>query len=224
MNRTQGILVRAVIVCSLLGSPALAVGPVDGEVGALWWNNDFDAELGSQNASASAGAPGFRGEVWLFEDYGMRAALFESDPDGAGDKTDYTSIDLMWKAFSPTENNYFAFGVGWEDADLAGIETSGARLSVEGSVGIITVLQAYGQASYLPSMDEFEATPEVSFEDMNGHELELGLAWNAAPLVNVRAGYRQTVMDFTEVDSLLAQKTDGSTESKGLLVGVGLRF
>lgn len=224
MKRNQGILLRTLIVSCLACSPALAAGPVDGEFGALWWANDFDAKLGAQDASTDAGAPGFRGEVWLFGDYGMRAAMFESDPDGAGDKTDYTSIDLMWKAFSPTENNYFAFGVGWEDADLAGIETSGARLSVEGSVGIIAVLQAYGQASYLPALDEFEAAPDVRFEDLDGHEFELGLAWNAAPLVNVRAGYRQTVMDFTEVDSLAALKTDGSTESKGLLVGLGLRF
>jgi len=202
----------------------MAAGPINGELGTAWWANDFNAELGSESASSDAGAPGFRGELWVFTNYGVRASTFGSDPEGFEDKTTYTSVDLMWKAFAPTENNYVAVGLGWEDADLAGIDTAGARVSVEGQVSIVKVVHAYGQATYLPEMDDSDISPDLSFEDVDGHELEVGIAWNAAPMVNVRAAYRQTVIDFTQVDALLASETDGSTESKGFLVGVGMRF
>ena len=224
MQRILDVFVRGAIVSCLLCLPAMAAGPINGELGTAWWANDFNAELGSESASSDAGAPGFRGELWVFTDYGVRASTFGSDPDGFEDKTTYTSVDLMWKAFAPTENNYVAVGLGWEDADLAGIDTAGARVSVEGQVSIVKVVHAYGQATYLPEMDDSDVSPDLTFEDVDGHELEVGIAWNAAPMLNVRAAYRQTVVDFTQVDALLASETDGSTESKGLLVGVGMRF
>jgi hypothetical protein len=224
MQRTLGVFLRAAVVSSLLCLPAMAAGPINGELGAAWWANDFDTRLGSESVSDDAGAPGFRGELWVFTDYGVRAAMYESAPKDFENETTYTSVDLMWKAFAPTENNYFALGLGWEDTDLAGIDTAGARVSVEGQVSLVKVVHAYGQATYLPQMDDSNVSPDLSLEEMDGHELEVGIAWNAAPMLNVRAAYRETVIDFTQVDALLVSETDGSTESKGFLVGVGMRF
>jgi hypothetical protein len=217
------------VLCSLIATPALAVGPVDGEVNALWWVNDTDVKTQAGSASGDGDAPGLRAEVWMFERYGVRAAQFSSDVSelGMNDSNDYTSIDLMWKAFAPTEHNFVAFGAGYEEMDLGLLgldgDTSGVRLTAEGRVGFIGALYGYAQGAYLPSLgDTPSVVPLVSFRDMDGLEYELGISWKFMPFASLRAGYRQTSIDFTQSNGVT--NFDGTAESTGFVAGVGAHF
>ncbi len=209
----------ALLLSCVMALPASALGPVDGEIGALWWANEYDVD----GASAVDGdAPGFRAEVWMMKKYGVRAARFSSDLDDIGlDSSDYSSLDLMWKAFSPTENNFLALGLGWEEMDMTGIgldgDTSGVRLSVEGRVGIIGAVYAYGQGSYLPSLDD-ATSAGATLKDLEGFEYELGVSWKAAPFISFRAGYRENSLDYSSAG------IDGTAETRGFLLGTGFHF
>ncbi len=110
MKAMTGAVLGLFALAGLFSAPALAMGPIDGEFGAVWWANDYDSQHGEAPYSSDAGAPGYRAELWFMERYGVRAEYYSSDTDGG--TSDYTSLDIMWRAFSPTENNYFAFGAG----------------------------------------------------------------------------------------------------------------
>jgi hypothetical protein len=218
--------IRLLAACALAVTPVLAVGPVDGEVNALYWMNDAEVETSAGSASADADAPGVRAELWLFERYGFRAAQFTSDVDelGFNDSNDYTSIDLMWKAFAPTEHNFVAVGAGYEEMDLGLLgldgDTAGLRLTAEGRVGFVGALYGYAQAALLPSLDDTgSSVPTVEFQDMDAHEYELGISWKFAPFVSLRAGYRETSVDFTENNGIT--KFSGSSDSNGFVAGLG---
>ncbi len=205
----------------LLAVPAAALGPVDAELGAVYWANDFDVN----NVSTDSGAPGFRGEVWLNNTYGLRAGRYSSDlNDIGGDSSDYTSVDLLWKPIAPTQNNFVAFGLGWQQTDLADLgfadDTTGLRLAAEGRVGLGGLFYGYGHAAYMPSMDGSPASDGFSpaFADIESTQFELGVTWKAAPFISLRAGYRQTNVDFTQ------GPTDLEAESSGFLFGTGFHF
>jgi hypothetical protein len=235
MNRLLQPVAGLALFLGLCGTPAFAMGPVDGEIGAAWWANDFSASGNGSSVDASAGAPGFRAELWLFKRYGLRAERYSSDgADLGASSTDYTSVDFRWRAFSPTENNFLALGAGWQQMDMAtlGLEgnTSGARLGLEGRVAAGGLFYFYGQGSYLPSLSD---TPAVDpalgrFENMSGWEYEAGVSWKMFPFLSMRGGYRSQRVDFTrtgyeilpgEEDSM-----DGAVESSGFLLGLSFRF
>jgi hypothetical protein len=202
---------RTLAFCGLLGltfgAPLFAAGPIDGEVSAVWWANDFETKSQTATTSEDAGAPGLRAELWMLERYGVRACQYGSDPSGS-DGADYTSVDVMWRAFSPTENNFVALGLGWQQMDIDGLadETSGMRVALEGRVGLMDMLYAYGHGSYLPSLDDVDAVDPTfgRYRDLDAYEYELGVAWNAAPFVNVHAGYRVNNVSFTQNAAQLA--------------------
>jgi hypothetical protein len=212
---------KAIAFCSLLclplGAPALAAGPIDGEVSAVWWANDFDTDSQGFSASSDAGAPGLTAQLWAFKRFGVRASQFTSDPDYA-DGVDYQSFDLMWRPLSPTENNFVALGLGWQYMELPGFaeETSGARVTVEGRVSLAGMVYAYGHGAYLPSLDDADATnPTVSrFEDLDAYEYEMGVAWNAMPFMDVHAGYRVNNLSFAQ-EPLQIAAASGSYPTAG---------
>jgi hypothetical protein len=230
MSHPLRLVVRVLLLSTLVAAPALALGPVDGEVGALWWANEYDTE----RASADAGVPGLNAELWWQSKFGLRAQML-GDVDDTSNSSDYTAVDVMWKAFSPTENNFVAVGLGWQDMDFtagditapspAGGDTSGMRIAVEGRVGIVGMVYAYGQAAYLPSMDDssnsLSLTPET-YDDMDGLEYEVGVSWKPAPFISVRGGFRENQLDYTRVNGLVSN--DESSESSGFLLGVGFHF
>lgn len=200
------VLALAVLVVSTTG--AMALGPVDVEVGAYWWENDLDFA----QDSSGAGAPGFRAELWLANRWGLRGSSFKSDPD-EGDEVDYRSVDLLARLISPTENSYLAVGAGWETIDTGAGDTSGVRLAAEGRVGIVGVVYAYGQAAYFPDLDDV-----ANAEDLKGKEFEVGLGVNPVPFLHLRGGYRKTEIDYT------AGGDDDSFSSDGFYAGVALKF
>ena len=222
--------IRLIVVCALAATPALAVGPVDGEVNALYWMNEAEVSTSGGNASADADAPGVRAELWLFERYGFRAAQFTSDVDeiGFSDSNDYMSIDLMWKAFAPTEHNFVAVGAGYEEMDLGLLglngDTSGMRLTAEGRVGFVGAVYGYAQAAYLPQLDDANSVVAgLTFEEMEGLEYELGVQWKMLPFMSMRAGYRANNVDYKLVDGLGGEESD-TVESTGFLAGLGFHF
>ncbi len=229
MSHPLRLVVRVLLLCSLVAAPALAVGPVDGEVGALWWANEYETE----GVSADNGVPGFNAELWWQNKFGVRAQVL-GDVDDTASSSDYTAVDVMWKAFAPTENNFFAVGLGWQEMDFTALnstlpidsgDTSGMRVALEGRIGIVGMVYAYGQAAYLPSMDDATGSSVNSdaYNDMDGLEFELGVSWKPAPFISVRGGYRENQLDYTRVE-LGGAESDESSESSGFLLGVGFHF
>jgi len=217
------------------GTAIEAAGPIDGEVGAIYWNSDFDSS-GVSALTSDAGSPGFRASLWLFNKYGVKAGVYRTDLDdfSAIETSNYTSLDFMWRPLSPTQNNYFAVGLGWQQMDLNTIglegDTYGVRLNVEGRVGLGKILFVYGEGSYLPSLDDATATTVRfgQFEDMSGYEYEVGVSWKMFPFVQLRGGYRMHSVDFSQtgLDPLLGFGTemDGTAESSGFLAGLTFNF
>jgi hypothetical protein len=208
---------------------AIAMGPVDGEFGAVWWANDYDSQYGEEVYSSDAGAPGYRAEIWFLKKYGLRAERYSSDNgDIGGGSSDFTSLDFMWRAFSPTENNYIALGAGWQQIDLDTVglvgDTSGVRVALEGRVALGGLFYIYGQGYYLPSLDDAEvADPAFGpLRDMDGHMLEAGVSWKMAPFVSMRGGYRVHNINFST--TVLDVDIDGEAESSGFLLGLSFRF
>lgn len=230
MKHVDMLLAGLVVAAATL--PALAIGPIDGEIGAVYWANEYDTRGGLASlASEDANAPGYRAEVWLFERYGLRAGVYTSDLEDVGmESSEYASVDLLWKAFAPSKNNFLAVGAGWQEMDLTAVgldgETSGGRLSVEGRVSAGFVY-FYGQGSFLPEMDDAESSTGTDgrFEELTGHEVEVGVSWKLLPFVSLRTGYRTHSMEFVRTDfDLLGSEIDGEVESSGFLAGVTIRF
>jgi opacity protein-like surface antigen len=227
------LILAAILV--LAPVTALAAGPVDGEIGAIYWNSEFDS-TGAAALTSGAGSPGFRASLWMFNKYGIRAGMFRTDLDDFSniETSDYTSLDFMWRPISPTQNNYFAVGLGWQDMDLNTIglqgSTSGARVNVEGRLGLGKIVFAYGEGSYLPALDDAAASSVAygRFEDLSGYEYEIGVSVKPAPFVQIRAGYRMHSLDFkqTGLDPLLGFGTEmnGTAESSGFLAGLTFNF
>jgi hypothetical protein len=200
---------------ALSGGSILAVKPVDGEVGAFWWANDYESPSGSTDADAA----GLRGELWVFDRFGVQAMQSGSDVGGSEeDSAGYTSVDAMWRALAFSKNNFLAVGLGWQRLDLAPVgmddSTSGARLALQGRVSLLDYVYAYGHGAYSPALQDVPASSAASgsFEDLDGLEYELGVAWNVGPFVSLRAGYRANRIDFrqTSVESLPQPTAGGS--------------
>jgi hypothetical protein len=202
------------LVCALVCAPAMAVGPVEGEVGAVWWSSDTETTSTAGDSSTGGGTPGVRGDLWILNRYGVRAGQYRSDDGGA---VDHTSIDVLWRAFAPTANNFLAVGLGWQELQLggavAGGDTSGVRLSLEGHVGFTDLIQAYGQGAWLPSLAD-TAGPTGALEQLDGYEYEVGVAWGAAPFLSVRAGWRESTVGYTEASVLPTGSGFTPTSSK----------
>lgn len=203
--------VHSVFGClSLIGAlatPAVALGPVDGHVAAVWWSHDVKAESGAADVTTDGDGPGIQAEVWLDQRFGLRAEQFRSEMDGAGSATGKaTSIDLMWRPLTFSENNFLAVGLGYHFRDLAGTgvddRTSGARMVVQGRVGVMSQLYVYGQGAFLPALGDVSTQDpqDGRLRDVKGHEYELGLSWRVAPFVAMRLGYRGANFDFDHTD------------------------
>ena len=217
------------------GAAVEAAGPIDGEIGAIYWNSEFDSS-GVAALASDAGSPGFRAQLWLFNKYGVKAGMYRTDLNDftAIETSNYTSVDVMWRPLSPTQNNYLAVGLGWQQMDLNTIglqgDTNGVRVNVDGRLGLGKIVFAYGEASYLPSLSDATAsTPGFGqFGSMSGYEYEFGVSVKPFPFVQLRAGYRMHSVDFnqTGLDPLLGFGTEmeGTAESSGILAGLTFNF
>ena len=190
-----------------LSNMANAAGPLDAEAGVLLWFHDVDS---SDLSSVECDGSGSYADIWWANSWGLSADYFESDPDFAGlTSTNSFSLDVKRRLLSPTENNYVAFGAGWEDNQLVGGGTAeGPRLLVEARAGV-GILFAYGQLAWMPDLGN-----SGGFRDLEGTETDLGISLTPFPLVNFRLGYRRFETDFR----------GGSQSSEGFYAGAALHF
>lgn len=232
MLRSVRTILGGCLVLCLFQLPALALGPVDGEVGLLWWQSDFDRDTDLEDISTDASAPGIRGELWFFNKLGVRASLFSSDLGDLNEEdADNLSADVMWRLFSPTENTFLALGAGWQDLEFTEsgvattiVETSGPRATLQGRVGLVGALHLYGHYSYMPELEDFTPSGTTDlYTDLEGNEFELGLFWKMGPFFDMRAGYRASEVDFTAQPTLLPQY-QGTVDAAGFMVGMGIHF
>jgi len=197
-------------------SSALAVNPIDGQIGLNWWANDFDADL--DDGEVDAGAIGGEAQLWWNQSWGLKGALYRSDlaDSAGGDDIDYLSIDLKRRLFSPTENNYIAAGLGYERLDMKRSgDTQGVRLLVEGRLGLAGAVYAYGESAWMPA---FEDTS--SREDLDAVELELGVGFSPLPFMTVSAGWRKFALDFTDT----ATGSGRNTSASGPVFEAGIKW
>lgn len=199
----------------LTSGPSHSLGPVDGELIASLWNNDFESDIA--DGEADFGSLTLSGELWLGDNWGLRAARYENDLEGtAVENQTRTQLELRRRLLSFSDNNFFAFGVGAEQIDLInGESTTGLRLSAEARLGITPITYFYGRGAYLPYMDD-----AGSFEELTGSELEVGVSFTPLPFLSVKLGYLTLDLDYTDAQS----GSGSSTRSDGFLIGAGIHW
>jgi hypothetical protein len=196
----------AILISFLLSPLSFAAGPLDAEAGVLWWVHDVDAtDVGKSNADAA----GAYAEVWWANNWGISGDYYESDPGGGLSSATAVSIDVKRRLLSPTENNYIALGMGWEDAELVtGGNAQGPRFVAEGRFGI-GIMFLYAQGAIMPDLGDAGAR-----RNLDATEYEAGLSFTPFPFLNFRAGYRSFELDFS----------GGSQTSEGYFLGAALHF
>lgn len=191
-----------------------ALGPLDGEAGIYWWANEFEAEF--SNGEIDAGALGGRGELWFDQKWGLGGQLYQSDlDDDSLDDAEYLNIDFKRRIFSLTDNTFLALGLGWQNVNIDHDSSDGARVLLEGRVGLGGVVYLYGQTAWFPELDDFSNRSNV-----DGKEFEAGLSFDPLPFFSLRAGYRKIKIDYTNN----LNDTGESARSTGFVIGAGFHW
>ncbi len=215
MNRIgEHVTTVSVVVLLLLGTPVLAVGPLDGDAGLGFWTNEYAGD--HSKGTLDAGSLNDLAGVWWGRRWGVEGAMYRSGLKDVGiDNTDHFSIDLKRRFFSMTNNSFVALGAGWESIDLdEGGSSSGLRIVAEGRVGLGGVVSLYGQTSWLPEMDDAGAR-----SNLQGQEFEAGLSFDPAPFMSVRLGFRRFRLDFDN-----GAGESSTAESDGFILGAGFHW
>lgn len=205
----------AVLLFSALIAPsAQALGPLDGEVGVAYWSNHFDADLA--NGELDIGTRFAYGEAWLFNNWGLKGAYYDSDLEESGfSNHSRTQIEVRKRLLSFGDTNFIAVGAGLESIALINGENSdGVRLSAEARIGLPSTVFLYGKAGWTPSLNS-----AGSFEDISSTEIEVGAHFTPAPFVSLRLGYIEHQLNYMDMSS----GTDGSTSS-GFFIGAGFHW
>lgn len=190
MSRTT--LVLLALLC-LPVPGAMAAGPLDGQATLNWWANDFDADLGG--GKVDAGAFGGSVDLWWNEKWGLAGALYRSDlaDSGSMQDVDYLSLDVKRRLISVTEHNFIAAGAGYERLGMSGGDAQGLRLVVEGRLGLLGAVYAYGESAWMPVFDDTSTR-----RDLSALELEAGVGYAPLPFLTLSAGWRKFDLDFDD--------------------------
>lgn len=221
----------AILVVLLLAgaAPALAVGPVDVELGAGWWNTDLTVDGPQGSTSRGSGGPVLRADLWI-TNIGFRAAVYGTDNSLSGDS--YASLELAFRPIAVTRNSYLALAVGYQENDyhragggLFGTteKATGVRLAADGRASLVGLLYVYGEAAWFPSLGSIGTETGGTIKDLSGREYEVGLAIHAAPWLFIRVGHRDVQ---TTGDTIELGVNTGETKfsSKGFLATLNFQF
>lgn len=208
MKKLAGVVAIAAAVFVLGTGSAVAMGPVDGEVTAMYWMSETEVDVGFGSASEDSEDIGFRGELWFMKKLGVSVALFSADLEDSDATIDYNNLDVKWRVLSPTENNFLAVGAGWQQIDLDGDDADGFRVVVEGRVAIVGIVYFYGRGAHAPELDADGIDGDMT-------ELEAGVMVKPAPFLQLFGGYRSNDMSF---DGGIDLTTDG------FVIGAGVNF
>lgn len=216
------------VVMTLVGlgaSPALALGPVDVEAGALYWVHDVERDIdGEAPLEWSGDAPAAFAEVWINK-LGFAGSWHQTDLDDTGffgdADFDYKGLDARWKVLDLPGGNFLALGAGFQQIDLEdemeSLDSTGFRLVADAQVGLGRIVYAFGQAALWTGLDDFEREM-TRLEDPEGWEAEVGISVKPAPFFNIKAGYRQSVLEYS------MGNTGGEWTSDGFFGGVSFNF
>ena len=194
--------------------PAKAIGPVDVEVGAGYW--DADTEV--VNVSESASAPGLFGNVWLKNALGFGVSRYEASPSGSleGADTDFTAVDAKWRFMNATRNNFVAVGLGAEQVGIVDDSTVAPRIVIEGRVSV-KMVYFFGKGAYLPSLGEMHLEG-VPVDGKTGTEMEAGVGVHPIPLMSINLSYKANSIDLETPGG------DMSIDNSGALLGLVFSF
>ncbi len=217
-------------------SPALALGPVDVEVGAAYWLSDTSLDFAGESLSADSADMNLWGQIWVTK-WGAKAAIYKTDLDhkefDGSFQIDYTSLDLRYKVLELTDNNFIAVGVGYQkvefdSVDASSLDTTGWRVSTEAHIGLGRMINFYGDGAYYFGLDDISQEGDTLARDPSGWELEVGVSFKPAPFLNIRAGYRKSSLDMDILDGGPRKdmpSTYGySIDSDGFILGVSANF
>lgn len=195
--------------------PASALGPVDIELGAMYW--DADTEI--VDVSESASAPALFGNVWLKNALGFGISRYEATPGGSldGADSDFTSVDAKWRFLNATRNNFVAVGLGAEQLGIVDDSTIAPRLVVEGRVSV-KMVYFFGKGAYLPSIGEM-TIEGIPVNGKTGMELEAGVGVHPIPLMSINLSYKSNQIDLE--DENLGEVTIDNT---GPMLGLVFTF
>jgi hypothetical protein len=170
-----------------------AVGPVDVELGALYWGSSTDDGVANENSAA----PGAFGNIWLKNSLGFGASYYDVAPEGSlsGTDEDFTTVDVRWRWLSASRNNFIALGVGAERVGIVDDATTAPRVSVEGRVSV-KIVYFFARGAYLPTLGSL-SIQGLPYDGRTGYELEGGLAVKPAAFISIYAAYKSNKIDLT---------------------------
>jgi hypothetical protein len=219
-------------VVALAVSSATAAGPLKGEVEIAYWDADVEAEVGRETESSGSREAAFRGRVWV-GGWAVKATYHRLEPGSRhlAETTTLINLDVLHRVISVSGNSYLAMGGGWERIKLeeggSSAETSGARLVLDGRIGLAGIVYGYGEAAFYPWLSDSDVTIlgeiGVGLRDGGGYEWELGVGVEPVPFLVVKAAYRVSTIDF---DLFFEGDRLGSADfsAGGFLLSVGAHF
>ena len=224
MTRRLGPLVF-VLACGLLATslPARALGPLDVELGAYWWQNDVDAQGIEEDDGA---APAAWARLW-FGKWGVRGGYAKGDADPW--EMELVHVDVVRKIVAPTEQNYLALGIGWGRISIGpggdGADLDGVRLVADARANVAGIVFVYGEAAWSPWLGDPDGERGTFWygEDAKGYEYELGVELKIFPSTRLRAGYRLSRVEYDAVPRS-GNPVGITQETSGFLAGVSFKF
>lgn len=207
-------LLPILILCAS-ALPGLALGPVDGEAGVLYWKHTETLTIGPDSADQDGDAGAVHAEVWFLDRWGVRGAYWKSSPDtdAAGGDINSVHAELAFKLIAPTENTFVAADLGWRRIELGDFDTGGVRAGLQARFGFAGFVYAFGEVGWTPSMSDTGSLREVESKDA-----QAGVSFEPFPFLSLRAGYRFERIDFESSGAA------GEIETKGPFAGLGIHW
>jgi len=218
-------LLAAGTLALLLAAPAAAA--VDAEIELRYWANDATIEVGSEDRSAGMPGAGLRAEIAVFKKLafaGEYSKLTGEDFLEDWEVTE-TQLDVKWRILSPTENTFFALGLGYQgfgfDVEGDSVSSNGYRVVADGRFGFVGILYVYGRLAYLPSLSDLDLDGETVGEGDTGFDLDIGLGIEPLPILSLWVGYRTQSFGYKNFDG---SPQDFTFDNTGLYLGAGVHF
>jgi len=192
-KRILGVGACALLAAIVSINRTHAVGPVDVELGALYWGSSTDDGVANENSRA----PGGFGSIWLKNSLGFGASRYDVSPEGSlkGQDEDFTTVDVRWRWLSASRNNFVAVGLGAERVGVVDDATTAPRVSIEGRVSV-KIVYFFARGAYLPTMGSM-TIGGLPYDGKTGLELEGGLAVKPAAFISIYAAYKSNKIDLT---------------------------
>jgi hypothetical protein len=196
-------IAATVAVAAAAGTPALALGPVDIDLGAVYWLSETE----DGDATVDSEAPGGFVDLGFGDHWVVGGSYFKADPENQ-DGIDFTNVSVKYKFISASRNNFLAIGAGAEKLGVGDESATSARVFAEGRVSV-KIVYFYARAGYLPALADLGPA-----KGDTGSDLDAGIGIKPLPFFYLYAGYT----DKTRKYDL------GDLDVKGPYAGVGFNF